>query len=338
MHDLRTRLVALMATFTDELIQSVDLLAESGSSRKYYRLHTNNKTYIATLGSDVRENEAFVSFSNHFERAGIPVPKVYACSSDLSLYIQEDIGDVNLYQFLPTEGELHTDDLFGKYLSSIKVLVQLHTVGSTSFDFDACYPASAFDGQGVLWDLEYFKYFFLKLNDLVYDEYALQEELFLLRDKAMEIDQSCFMMRDFQSRNIMIKSGEPVLIDYQGGRRGPYQYDLVSLLWQAKANLPIKWKEDLYTFYVQELGKTVEIDHHRFEQGYWLFVLIRSMQVLGAYGLRGVVQRKEHFLKSIPYAINNLNYLFEFKSEFIPQIPAIESAFRQYLNKMKHEQ
>lgn len=324
----------ILKRFSDESILNISLLAQSGSSRKYYRITTHSKSFIGTEGSDLKENAAFLGLAEHFQNKGVSVPKIYACSKDNRYYIQEDIGDQSLYQLLPESGLKHSNQLLTYYEKSIDLLLKVHTVGSQHLDYNMCYPASEFDALSIQWDLEYFKYYFLKLNDLNYDEHALQVELDSLRDKAASVPRTCFMIRDFQSRNIMLKDTVPTLIDFQGGRLGPFHYDLVSLLWQAKANLPHSWKEKLKQRYIAGLKSSVNLDVDSFDSQYWLFVLIRTMQVLGAYGLRGVVQGKTHFIESIPFAVANLDYLFSEKSDYLPDLPQVKKAFKDYLNRI----
>jgi aminoglycoside/choline kinase family phosphotransferase len=333
MTDILSKFEPLFKQFSSEKITEVKLLPQSGSNRKYYRIFTSSDTFIGTEGADKHENNAFINLASHFISKGIAVPNLLAVSSDRMFYIQEDLGEVSLYQYLPEVGSTHSPELKHYYEKAIDLLISIHTLGSQSLDYSVCYPSAEFDALSIQWDLEYFKYYFLKLNDLPYDEHALQDELNLLRDKAAEVKRSCFMIRDFQSRNIMLNNDQPVLIDFQGGRLGPYQYDLVSLLWQAKAKLPNAWRLELKERYVDGLKAFVSVEEEQFSKDYWLFVLIRTMQVLGAYGLRGIVQGKAHFINSIPLALENLNYLFSEKAEFLPDLPQIRQAVEHYSNK-----
>ena len=333
MSEILAKFQNILNQFSDDTVHELELLAQSGSSRRYFRIHTAKRTYIGTEGKDLNENRTFIGLARHFSSQQVSVPKLYAHSADYRYYIQEDLGNTSLYNFLPAPGEAHTQDLFKLYQQSVDLLLSVHMKGSESIDFNHCYPTADFDALSIQWDLEYFKYYFLKLNDLSYDEYALQEELNQLRDMVAAIPRNCFMVRDFQSRNIMIHDAAPVLIDFQGGRRGPYQYDLVSLLWQARANLPHQWKDELKDRYLKGISESVSMDEVSFNKDYWLIVLIRTMQVLGAYGLRGVVQRKQHFLSSIPFAVENLKYLLVEKSWYLPALPQIKQAFIEYINR-----
>lgn len=333
MSEILAKFQNILNQFTNDTVHELELLAQSGSSRRYFRLYTAKGSYIGTEGKDLKENEAFINLARHFNQQQVSVPKLLAHTDDYRYYIQEDLGNTSLYNFLPAPGEAHTQDLFALYQKSVDLLLSVHTRGSQSIDFGHCYPTADFDALSIQWDLEYFKYYFLKLNDLSYDEYALQEELDQLRDMVAAIPRNCFMVRDFQSRNIMIRDEQPVLIDFQGGRRGPYHYDLVSLLWQARANLPHQWKDELKDRYLKGLSESVSLDEAAFNKDYWLIVLIRTMQVLGAYGLRGVVQRKQHFLSSIPFAVENLKYLLVEKSWYLPALPQIKQAFIEYINR-----
>ncbi len=326
----------ILATFCDESIDSITPLEQSGSSRTYFRIQTPSTSYIGTQGQDISENLAFIYFSKHFLSSGIRVPAVLGQSSDNQFYIQEDLGDQSLYQLLLSATSDHSNQLYQYYQEAIDLLVEVHTKGSQHINFSQCYPTAEFDQRAIAWDLDYFKYYFLKLNDIVFDEYELYGEFDILAQAAASIERPGFMVRDFQSRNIMLAGDKLALIDFQGGRKGPLQYDLVSLLWQAKANLPMEWKESLKDYYFNQIRLFYHQNKADFEKGYWLFILIRTMQVLGAYGLRGIVQGKEHFLQSIPFALENLRYLLEEQYDQLPDIPSIRQVFLNYYKQYQH--
>lgn len=286
-------------------------LAPSGSERIYYRLQSANKTAIGTYNPNFKENKAFVNFSRHFKAKDLPVPEIYAEALDKHIYLQEDLGSTTLYSFLLQKGELFPDYLIQIYRKVVAQLARLQIEGGEGLDYSLCFPRTDFDKQSILWDFNYFKYYFLKIANIPFDEQALEEDAHHLADYLLTADNHFFMFRDFQTRNIMIQSGEPYFIDYQGGRRGALQYDLASLLFQAKANIPHDIRAELLEHYIESASQYTNINRASFIKHYYGYVLIRSIQVLGAYGFRGLYERKEHFLKSIPFALRNVKWLLE---------------------------
>lgn len=311
--NIETQLSQLFEKWANESPTSILPLAPSGSPRLYYRLQSKTKTAIGTYGSNAKENHAFVAFSKHFKIKGLPVPKVYAVNLEENIYLQEDLGGTALYHLLPNKenGEVFSEDLLQLYKKSVAKLAELQIKGDEGLDYSVCFPRAAFDKQSILWDFNYFKYYFLNICDFPFDEQALEEDVHRFADYLLETDCSYFLFRDFQSRNIMIREGEPLFIDYQGGRKGALQYDLASLLYQAKANIPHDIRQELLNHYLDAVETMVEIDRAKFEEYYYGYVLIRSIQVLGAYGFRGLIQQKEHFLKSIPFALQNVRWILK---------------------------
>lgn len=286
-------------------------LAPSGSDRVYYRLQSRNRSAIGAFSPNPKETIAFLTFSRHFHEKGLPVPEIYAENLDQKIYLQEDLGFTTLYSYLLQEVDYFPDYLVKIYKKVVEQLARLQIEGGEGLDYSVCYPRQDFDKQSILWDFYYFKYYFLKLARVPFDEQALEDDIHRLSDYLLKTDNSHFMFRDFQTRNIMIKSGEPYFIDYQGGRRGALQYDLASLLYQAKANIPPDIREELLEHYMDSVEKLIPIDRPSFVEYYYAFVLIRSIQVLGAYGFRGLYERKEHFLKSIPFALRNIKWMLD---------------------------
>lgn len=297
----------LFSLFSNDAIEHIQQLPQSGGDRVYFRIFTSTQqTYIATVNNFVKENEAFFYCTAHFKHIGAPVPTIFIKNDEGTIYIQEDFGDQSLLSILEQEGP--TDAVQLLYKKSLKALAHLQIKGAVGFDYDNCITSKVFGKQAILSDLLYFKYYFLDTLKLPYDKEQLGAAFEVLSNYLHEADYQFFMYRDFQSRNIMIKNGEPYFIDYQGGMMGALQYDVASLLWQAKAHLNDDWKHDLFKYYrdcVAELLPT-PIDAYRFESQYNGFVLIRLLQVLGAYGFRGLFERKAHFLTSIPMALENL--------------------------------
>ncbi len=278
-------------------------LPKAGSNRNYYRLACNHQTYILCENTGVSENETFLYYANFFHSHGIPVPEVFAINEDKTAYLLQDVGHESLLDRIQREGQ--TDEVKWLYQKSLRALVRMQMVGATLDDRYA-FAAHTFDKAMVLADLNYFKYYFLDLQIESYDKMGLQEEFERLATELSAEVCPYFMFRDFQGRNILLLNNEPYFIDFQGGMKGPLAYDVASLLWQAKANLSTEWRSDLLDDYLQELRKYIPVDESKFRQSYSWFVLIRLLQVLGAYGRRGIIEQKQHFLDSIPFALQNL--------------------------------
>lgn len=286
-------------------------LAPSGSQRVYYRLQSQSKTAIGAFNPNRKENHAFIYFSRHFKSKGLPVPEIYAEDLEKDVYLQEDLGSTTLYSYLLQKGDYFPDYLVQIYRKAVEQLARLQIEGGKELDYSHCYPRQAFDRQSMMWDFNTFKYYFLRLAYIQFDEQALEEDFQRLADFLLEADSNFFMFRDFQTRNIMIKSGEPYFIDYQGGRKGALQYDLASLLYQAKAGMPEDIRQELLEHYMHTAGQLVDINREAFIQYYYGYVLIRSIQTFGTYGFRGLYERKEHFLESIPFALRNVKWILE---------------------------
>jgi aminoglycoside/choline kinase family phosphotransferase len=286
-------------------------LAPSGGNRVYYRLQRGDFSAIGAYGPDRKENEAFITFTRHFHAKGLPVPEIYAENLNEEVYLQEDLGSTTLYSYLLQSGDYFPDYLVRIYKRVVEQLAHLQIEGGQGLDYSACYPREAFDMQSMLWDFNYFKYYFLKIAGAPFDEQSLEEDFHRLADWLLRADAKYFMFRDFQARNIMIRGGAPFFIDYQGGRRGALQYDLASLLYQAKANIPDDIRGELLDHYMDTAAQLIPIDREPFQLHYYGYVLMRSVQVLGAYGFRGIFEGKEYFLKSIPFALRNVKWILE---------------------------
>src|SRR5690606_29839234 len=259
---------------------------------------------------DVKENRAFIEFSQFFRSKNLRVPQVCAVDGDMDCYLLEDLGNTTLFDWLSTarrEKEIPAP-IIDFYKQSIEQLIQFQLKGQ-ELDFSLCHPRSRFDKQSMMWDLHYFKYYFLKLAQISFDEQLLEDDFNRLADYLLQTDTSYFLYRDFQSRNIMVVNDQPAFIDYQGGRQGALQYDLASLLYDAKADLPQALREELLNHYILLLTQKINIDEMKFRELFQGYVLIRIMQAMGAYGFRGFYEKKEHFLKSIPFALENLKHL-----------------------------
>ncbi len=306
---LKENLIKLYRAWANEKVLNFVPLAVSGSNRKYYQMSGSTANAIGVFNSDKKENTAFIKFARHFYSKGLPVPQILEEDLENNIYLIEDLGDQTLFGLLRENG--FDDKVEMLYKNSLEILPKFQIEAGKDLDYSFCYPRDKFDEQSVLWDLNYFKYYFLKLADIQFDEQKLENDFQTFAEYLMQADANHFMYRDFQSRNIMINNDDLYFIDFQGGRKGALQYDVASLLWSARANIPFEKREELLQHYLNEVNKFTQIDKTDFEKYYYGFVLIRILQTLGAYGYRGFYERKDHFLKSIPFAIDNLDWLIE---------------------------
>ena len=284
-------------------------IPQAGSNREYFRIYEQTgETLIGVYGRDIRENRAFIDISREFQRQGLPSPKILAVSDDFYCYLQSDLGEKSLFDILQKERESLSPQTKMLMAEVVRLLPDIQFKVGRSLDFSKCYPKKRFDRQSILFDLNYFKYCFLKPTLKDFDEVGLDRDLLrLLRLIHRTYTPEVFTYRDFQSRNIMIASGKPYFIDFQGGREGFMHYDLVSLLWQAKAQLPNSLRQELIEVYLDSAERYVsDLDRERFKDELQYFVLFRLLQVLGAYGFRGLIEKKRHFIESIPLALSSL--------------------------------
>ncbi len=314
--------------YSSQPIQQIEKIPQSGSDRIYFRIYcADNKTFIATYSNNIRENKTFIYFSKHFKNINVPVPEVLAINEDASIYIQEDFGDTSLLNVLEANG--HNDLVFNLFKKSLKAIAHLQINGDKNLDYSQCITSKEFGQQAILSDLLYFKYYFLDTLKIPYDKEKLIKDFEAISNYLAHVDQKYFMFRDFQSRNIMVNNNEVYFIDFQGGMKGALQYDVASLLWQAKANLSDEWKDKLLSYYMdcvdEEMGTPV--DRTIFTNQYNGYVMIRLLQVLGAYGFRGLFERKAHFLTSIPLALQNLKWFMQHKKIGI-SFPMFESLLK----------
>ena len=306
-------IIELFEQHFNELLDSIALLPLSGSYREYCKVRNYGHSAVGAFNADIKENAAFISFTKHFHSQGLPVPKIYEVSSDQKKYLLEDLGETTLFDFIVEEREKEgfSEKIISEYKKVLKILPKFQVVAGKDLDYSVCYPRAAFDSQSMMWDLNYFKYYFLKLAQIPFDEQALEDDFNEFINYLLSADSEYFMFRDLQSRNIMLKNNVTYFIDYQGGRRGALQYDLASLLYDSKANIPEHVRKELFDFYLKELQEYFPVDVNEFSTYFKGFVLIRIMQAMGAYGFRGFYEKKEHFLKSIPYALDNLKSLLD---------------------------
>ena len=309
------RIKELFILYSKDEITAIDKLPQAGSERHYFRIHTENRSYIATYGANLKENESFIYFSKLFKKKDLAVPEILCINTDKDIYLQEDFGDISLLNKLEESG--YTTEVYDLYKKSLQQLALLQVKGHEGLDYKKCLTNSSFGKQAIMADLLYFKYYFLDALRQPYDKQKLIDDFEALSNYLSHTEYKYFMFRDFQSRNIMVTPDDDVhFIDYQGGMKGAPQYDVASLLWQAKANLPDDWKQHLLDDYMDAFEKVVEeqIDKDVFRSQYNGYVLIRLLQVLGAYGFRGLFERKAHFLTSIPLALQNLKWFVQNQS------------------------
>lgn len=311
MEEIVAAIENLFRSINNDELKRIEKLPQSGSDRIYFRLYTGNSTFIATFNLHIKENETFIYFSRHFKKAGLPMPDIFAINNEQTLYIQEDLGTESLLDNLEKYGQSPTT--YNLYKKTLHQLARVQIFGDNGLDYSKCLTAREFGRQAILSDLLYFKYYFLDTLKTPYDKQALLDDFESLSTFLDNSSHKYFLFRDFQSRNVIVKDESVSFIDYQGGMKGALQYDVASLLWQAKANLSEDWKSSLLNDYIDEVEILLDkkIDRALFISQFNGYVLIRLLQVLGAYGFRGLFERKAHFLTSIPLALRNLKFFLE---------------------------
>lgn len=358
LEEIKKTIAELIENLGEKVLETV-AMPSSGSSRRYFRVKTDKRYLIGAHNLNIEENDAFFSFTKHFHSCGLPVPKILAVSPSKEIYIQTDLGDVTLFH--------HVEDCLKNgnfdnitielYKKSLNKLVDFQIIGHQGLDYSKVFPTPAFDEMSIMEDLNYFKYCFLKeQEEISFNETRLDTDFQRLAKYILEAPSDFFMYRDFQSRNIMIVDNEPYFIDYQGGRKGPLQYDVVSLLYQVKARIPEELRAQLIDYYKNRLAEisplrfapvemTNEKNRHSerlkgveespahdliesFDKYFPAFMLLRLLQVLGAYGFRGLIQKKLHFMQSIPYAIKELLKVNE-KWSLPFELPELQSVIQQ---------
>jgi len=307
-----------------------------GSGRRIIRLANETSTAIGVLHAVREENLAFLEFSRHFRRHGLPVPEIYGDDLSRGAYLEEDLGDTTLFEFLSDrrDGEAVGNEAVDAYRRVVQTLPRFQVEAGRDLNYKVCYPRSSFDRQSITWDLNYFKYYFLRLAGVPFNEQGMEDDFGRLTRFLLSADRDYFLYRDFQSRNIMLREGQPYFVDYQGGRRGALQYDIASLLYDAKADLPPQLRLELLDCYLDALSGFLQVNRGQFMRHYYAYVYVRIMQALGAYGFRGFYERKAHFLQSVPFALKNLRWLLH-NVELPISLPTLTEAFRNMLGSEK---
>lgn len=324
---IREELGELYYSYTGSKAEEIAELPSSGSNRRYFRL-SGKTTLIGVSGTSREENHTFLYMANHFRSKGLPVPEVYCHTDDKLFYLQEDLGNTLLFDAIAKGRQNAMFDERERQLLSktISLLPAIQVSGAEGFDFNRCYTQSSFNSRLIMWDLNYFKYCFLKATGMDFLESRLEDDFHHMCKVLLEDTSSTFLYRDFQSRNVMVKDEEPYFIDFQGGFQGPVYYDVASFLWQAKAKYPKELREKLLRKYMEALRNYMTVDETYFRNQLRHFVLFRTLQVLGAYGFRGYFEKKPHFIQSVPYAIENLRELLY---EDFPEYPYLCEVLRK---------
>ena len=314
--EIQQSLINLFEKWSGEKVVDFIPLPESTSARKYYRIGSGNKRAIGAFNCDLRENRAFIYLAKHFRRNGLHVPAIYSAELKNNIYLVEDLGDTTLFSLInKNSGAQFDKSMVSVYKDAIEELPRFQINGSKKLDYSYCYPRARFDRRSMMWDLNYFKYYFLKLAGIRFDEQKLEDDFITLTSFLLRADSNYFLYRDFNSRNIMITDRGPYFIDFQGGRKGPLQYDIASILFDSNANIPQPAREELLNVYIAAVRKTKPVKRIDFLRYYHGYILIRLLQMFGAYGFRGYFEGKAHFLKSIPLTVKDLVWL-------LPNLPS----------------
>ncbi|MCC6287159.1 MAG: phosphotransferase [Chitinophagaceae bacterium] len=314
MADVVGEVTAFFESWGKEKLKEIYTLRQAGSNRQYFRAKADDGSYIITYNpNNIVENNAFIEFSKHFYKSSLAVPEILFADAGKAVYIQTDFGDMSLFDILRKEG--FSDRVKALYKKSFVQLAKLQIQGGRGLDYSNCIATRSFDKQAIYSDLLYFLYYFIRALDLPYDKNLLLNDFEILSSYLMQEDAKYFMHRDCQSRNVMVKNEEVYFIDYQGGMQGALQYDVASMLWQSRAALPHQWKDELVNFYFDEVNELLngKLNRQDFLDSYDGFVLIRMLQTLGAYGFRGLFERKQTFITSIPSGLKQLKWFLQNK-------------------------
>ena len=315
--------------WSNEEISSFESMPESGSIRRYYRIGSKTSHAIGVFNPDRRENRAFLYLSGHLKNKGVHVPEIYAEDQENNIYLLEDLGDVLLFNYV-SDNRDNREKIIKMYQAVIEEMPAIQVDAGKDLDCSICYPRPQFDRQSILWDLNYFKYYFLKLAGIGFDEQELEDDFGCFTDFLLNADRDYFLFRDFQSRNIILYDGKIFFIDYQGGRKGAMQYDIASLLFEAKTDLAPEVRDELLDYYLEVYSRRGHFNQKEFLKYYNGYALIRMMQAFGAFGYRGYFERKHFFLQSIPPAVKNLGWFLQHAEPGV-SIPHLWHCFEQII-------
>jgi aminoglycoside/choline kinase family phosphotransferase len=335
--EVEKKLISLYTRWAGHEPERIHAIAASGSPRKYFRLGSKETTVIGAYNPDFSENDAFTYLTKHFNSKGLPVPELLAEEREAGTYLLSDLGNNILFELLslrPSHEDV-SDELYDKLAASVRMLPHFQVKGRQELDWSVCYPRDRFDIQSMMWDLNYFKYYILKTSGITFNEQLLENDFMRFAEFLLQSGQDYFMYRDFQSRNIIFHESKPFFIDYQGGRKGPLQYDLASFLYQVKARLPNPVRERLIEEYLEELSTLEEVDTDLFMKYFYPFVYLRMMQVMGAYGFRGLFEKRPHFADSLEPAIAALARLINVHP-LEPELTELKSALRKLTQSSKY--
>jgi aminoglycoside/choline kinase family phosphotransferase len=335
MHKYQNDILGAYQKFTGKVPEFCISLPPTASNRLYFRLSDGKNSLIAAYNPDRAENEAFIYIQKKLAGAGVNVPEIYYSDLDTHIYLQQDLGDINLLDLVEEYRQNKSSEYLQWYRKVIEQMPAMQYQSSLDFDFSVCYPRKAFDRQSIMWDLNYFKYYYLKLTYIPFHEQKLEDDFQRLTDFLLEAKDTFFLFRDFQSRNIMIFGNKVYFIDFQGGRRGALQYDLASLLYEAKSGLTADERSELLEYYLNVYSEQTFFNKKKFLKYFPAYCLIRALQAFGAYGYRGYFERKSLFLQSIPPAIENLKWLIN-DYELGVDIPHLTQALQKMISQVKH--
>ncbi|MDY6799769.1 MAG: phosphotransferase [Bacteroidota bacterium] len=333
-HHIKKQIEKLFKNYFGAEPEKINALPHSGSNRRYFRLNNQKFSAIGVYHDNLKENIAFIHFTEHFLQHRINVPEIYAKDINQNIYLLQDLGGHQLLNWLNgiRKGNSFPPKAHDIYKKVIQELVKIQIVAGRTFDYSFCYPYQAFHKESILFDLNYFKQYFVDALNIQYNPTKLQNDFNFLSDFLLSDIDAYFMYRDFQARNIILVDNEPYFIDYQGGRKGALQYDLASLLFQAKANIPNEERNQLVRYYLNVARLFIPLNPDKFLEKFYTYALIRVLQTLGAYGLRGIIEKKQHFIESIPSAIDNLNFLSR-KDECLFKLTTLKEIIYQIINK-----
>ena len=306
--------------FLNRKSESFMKLAQSGSSRINYIGSLDDRKYVVTYIENLRENEAFFYFSELFQGLNLNTPKVFKINPERDLYIQEFLGDKTLSEIISEEGL--TERVKNLVKKSLEKLFELQTRTLEKVDFKKSFEYESYDDLPIMHDLYYFKNFLIDVLEIEYHKSTLLKEFKTISEIIQKLRPKTLMIRDFQSRNILVdKNDEVFFIDYQSAMEGPASYDVISFLYQAKANFPNDFKEEMLEYYLSFWDQ--DVDKSNLKESFNWMKIMRFLQVLGAYGFRGLIQRKAHFLSSLLQGIDNIYDLNQNWSVIAFQFPEL---------------